>query len=61
MVKITRIETFLVPPRWLFCRVETGEGVVGCGEPIVEGRADQAGHAWRNPVWRHDDGGVAQW
>ena len=39
-VKITRIETFLVPPRWLFCRVETDEGVVGWGEPVVEGRAE---------------------
>ena len=25
-VKIDRIETFLVPPRWLFCRMETDEG-----------------------------------
>lgn len=39
-MKITRIETFLVPPRWLFCRVETDEGVVGWGEPVVEGRAE---------------------
>jgi galactonate dehydratase len=39
-VKITRVETFLVPPRWLFCRVETDEGTVGWGEPVVEGRAE---------------------
>ena len=39
-MKITRIETFEVPPRWLFCRVETDEGLVGWGEPIVEGRAE---------------------
>ncbi|MEV0010750.1 galactonate dehydratase [Streptomyces sp. NPDC047973] len=38
-MKITRVETFAVPPRWLFCRVETDEGVVGWGEPVVEGRA----------------------
>ncbi|HZE39083.1 MAG TPA: galactonate dehydratase [Stackebrandtia sp.] len=38
-MKITRIETFRVPPRWLFCRVETDDGVVGWGEPVVEGRA----------------------
>ncbi|AEY85522.1 mandelate racemase/muconate lactonizing enzyme family [Streptomyces hygroscopicus subsp. jinggangensis 5008] len=37
---IARIETFLVPPRWLFCRVETDDGVVGWGEPVVEGRAE---------------------
>jgi galactonate dehydratase len=39
-VKISRIETFLIPPRWLFCRVETDEGLVGWGEPVVEGRAE---------------------
>ncbi|GAA0993952.1 galactonate dehydratase [Acrocarpospora macrocephala] len=39
-MKITRVETFLIPPRWLFCRVETDEGHVGWGEPVVEGRAD---------------------
>jgi galactonate dehydratase len=39
-VKIDRIETFLVPPRWLFCRIETDDGLVGWGEPVVEGRAE---------------------
>jgi galactonate dehydratase len=39
-VKIVRIETFLVPPRWLFCRIETDDGLVGWGEPVVEGRAE---------------------
>jgi galactonate dehydratase len=39
-VQIARIETFMVPPRWLFVRVETDEGVVGWGEPVVEGRAE---------------------
>ncbi|MEU4538537.1 galactonate dehydratase [Streptosporangium sp. NPDC023825] len=39
-MKIERVETFLVPPRWLFCRVETDEGIVGWGEPVVEGRAE---------------------
>ena len=38
-VKISRIETFEVAPRWLFLRMETGDGLVGWGEPIVEGRA----------------------
>ncbi|MCD0446548.1 galactonate dehydratase [Glycomyces sp. A-F 0318] len=37
---ITRIETFLVSPRWLFVRIETADGHVGWGEPIVEGRAE---------------------
>lgn len=39
-MKIDRVETFLVPPRWLFCRVETDDGVVGWGEPVVEGYAE---------------------
>ncbi|MCY1650177.1 MULTISPECIES: galactonate dehydratase [Streptomyces] len=38
-MKISRIETFAVPPRWLLCRVETDDGVVGWGGPVVEGRA----------------------
>lgn len=39
-MKVTRLETFRVPPRWLFLRIETDEGVVGWGEPVVEGRAE---------------------
>lgn len=38
-MKITKFETFIVPPRWLFLKIETDEGIVGWGEPIVEGRA----------------------
>jgi galactonate dehydratase len=38
-MKITALETFLVPPRWLFLRVGTDEGITGWGEPVVEGRA----------------------
>ncbi|WP_433007823.1 galactonate dehydratase [Kribbella sp. CA-294648] len=39
-MRIERIGTFLVAPRWLFCRIETSDGVVGWGEPVVEGRAE---------------------
>lgn len=39
-MRIARIETFMVPPRWLFVRVETDDGIVGWGEPVVEGRAE---------------------
>jgi galactonate dehydratase len=39
-MKIDKIETFLVAPRWLFCRISTDEGLVGWGEPVVEGRAE---------------------
>jgi galactonate dehydratase len=38
-MKITKISTFIVPPRWCFLKIETDEGLVGWGEPIVEGRA----------------------
>ncbi len=38
-LKITRLETFLVKPRWLFLKIHTDAGIVGLGEPIVEGRA----------------------
>ncbi|MFC4777364.1 galactonate dehydratase [Paenibacillus sp. GCM10023252] len=39
-MKITSIELFKVPPRWLFLRMTTDNGLVGWGEPIVEGKAD---------------------
>ena len=38
-MKITKLETFLVKPRWLFLKMHTDEGIVGLGEPILEGRA----------------------
>jgi galactonate dehydratase len=39
-IKITKLETILVKPRWLFLKVHTNAGIVGLGEPIVEGRAE---------------------
>lgn len=38
-VKITRLETFLVKPRWIFLKIHTDAGVTGLGEPLLEGRA----------------------
>jgi galactonate dehydratase len=38
-LRITKLETFLVKPRWLFLKVHTNAGIVGLGEPILEGRA----------------------
>lgn len=38
-MKITRLETFHVRPRWLFLKVHTDAGIVGWGEPVLEGRA----------------------
>ena len=37
-LKITRLETFLVKPRWLFLKVHTNAGIIGLGKPILEGR-----------------------
>ncbi|MFG3453578.1 galactonate dehydratase [Stutzerimonas stutzeri] len=38
-MKITRLTTLVVPPRWLFLKIETDEGITGWGEPVIEGRA----------------------
>jgi len=38
-LRITKLETFLVKPRWLFLKIHTDAGIVGLGEPITEGRA----------------------
>ena len=38
-MKITKLTTYVVPPRWLFLKIETDEGLFGWGEPVVEGRA----------------------
>ena len=38
-MKIRSIELFQVPPRWLFLKMTTESGIVGWGEPVVEGRA----------------------
>lgn len=37
---IAKIEHFLVPPRWLFVRIETADGAVGWGEASLEGHAE---------------------
>jgi galactonate dehydratase len=39
-MKINNLELFKVPPRWLFLKITTDEGLAGWGEPVVEGRAD---------------------
>ncbi len=38
-MKITDFKLYQVPPRWLFLKIETDEGISGWGEPVVEGRA----------------------
>lgn len=39
-MKIATIETFYVPPRWLFVRVESDDGATGWGEASLEGYAE---------------------
>lgn len=39
-MKIQSMELFKVPPRWVFLKITTDDGLVGWGEPIVEGKAD---------------------
>ena len=38
LMRITKLETFLVKPRWLFLKIHTNAGISGWGEPIF-GRA----------------------
>src|ERR1051325_2824858 len=56
-MKISRIETFHVPPRGLFVRVETGDGAFGWGEASLEGHAEAvagAFEAFRDRFIGHD-------
>lgn len=56
-MKIARIETFFVPPRWLFVRVEAGDGAFGWGEASLEGHAEAvagAFEAFRDRFIGHD-------
>ncbi|KPV40816.1 galactonate dehydratase [Alicyclobacillus ferrooxydans] len=38
-MKITDLELFVVPPRWVFLKISTDEGIAGWGEPVLEGHA----------------------
>lgn len=38
-LRITKLEMFLVKPRWLFLKIHTNAGITGLGEPVTEGRA----------------------
>ena len=37
-MQVTDYELFAVPPRWLLLKLETSDGLVGWGEPIVQSR-----------------------
>ncbi len=38
-MKIVDLKLYQVPPRWLFLKIETDEGIYGWGEPVIEGKA----------------------
>jgi galactonate dehydratase len=38
-MQITKLETIIVKPRWVFLKIYTDEGLVGLGEPTLENRA----------------------
>ena len=38
-LRIEKMELFKVPPRWLFLKITTKNGIIGWGEPVVEGKA----------------------
>ncbi len=38
-MKITSYKCFIVPPRWVFLKIKTDEGIIGWGEPSLEGQA----------------------
>lgn len=38
-MKITGYKCYIVPPRWVFLKIETDEGLIGWGEPSLEGKA----------------------
>lgn len=51
-MKITSVDVYFVRPRW-------GYGVDVNKELVVE--ENKTPHNWKNPVWRHPDGSVAEW
>lgn len=44
-MKIIDVETFYIRPRWMLVKVSTDEGIVGWGEPTLEGRSTVVGEA----------------
>ncbi|KAI0760516.1 enolase C-terminal domain-like protein [Fomes fomentarius] len=46
--KIAKIEVFRVPPRWLFVRVETEQGLIGWGEGTLEGHTEAIEGAFKD-------------
>lgn len=43
--EVASLELFKVPPRWLFLKITTADGIEGGGEPVVEGWAESVAAA----------------
>ena len=39
-MRISKLTTYRIPPRWMLLKVETDAGIVGWGEPVIGGRAN---------------------
>ncbi|EKM77413.1 hypothetical protein AGABI1DRAFT_122149 [Agaricus bisporus var. burnettii JB137-S8] len=48
MAKIMDLEVFRVPPRWVFVRVTTSDGLVGWGEGTLEGHTEAIEGAYKD-------------
>ena len=38
-MRITRLTTYRLAPRWMFLKIDTDAGISGWGEPVIEGKA----------------------
>jgi len=47
-MRITKLELFMVEPRWLFLKVHTDRGITGYGEPVLEGQVSSVAAAVRD-------------
>jgi galactonate dehydratase len=52
-MQVVDYELFAVPPRWLLLKLETDEGLVGWGEPIVQGRLETVRTAVSSLIEEH--------
>ena len=62
-MKIQKIHTYLVRPRWGFVEIETSDGLTGWGEAVLEGHTatvmalslihiySSCSYRWRSPMW----------
>jgi galactonate dehydratase len=60
-MKITAVEVFQVPPRWLFVKISTDERLAGWGEASLEGNSDvvrAAVHALAEQLVGRDPGPI---